>query len=414
MKERIQRLMRKPAIAHAMATQERFQRRLGPQFSAAVTYFSVLSLVPVLMFSLALLGVTLTVLRPDWLEMVSATINQELGDSDISSKISEVIHQALFNWRGLIGVALLTAAYSGTKWVGNLKKAFRVMWMDRFVDASATKSFLREILENLLIFLGMLVSVILAFAVSSAGNSFSTELIHLLGLHEVPGIGWLFHVVSILVVLLSSWVLFAFLFLVLPGETTNPRTWFAGTTIGAILVTILQHAAGLLIGVFSGNVAASVFGPIIVMMLLMNILATIILMSAAWVGTAETWEDWLAMKEAEREDPSLEQDSHHSEIDPDEMPPEAPGSAQPQEPEESRSAKRRRERWAATKSTDELRAENFDPDSLPGQGDAPPVSQKVAARGVRIGMGVGWGVGVATGVGLGAAAAALVARLFKK
>lgn len=41
----------------------RFTARLGNQFAAAMSYFSVLSLVPILMFGFSMLGLTLTVLR---------------------------------------------------------------------------------------------------------------------------------------------------------------------------------------------------------------------------------------------------------------------------------------------------------------------------------------------------------------
>ncbi len=45
----IENLKAKPWIAHLLRMQERFTARLGNQFAAAVTYFSVLSLVPVLL-----------------------------------------------------------------------------------------------------------------------------------------------------------------------------------------------------------------------------------------------------------------------------------------------------------------------------------------------------------------------------
>lgn len=401
-----------------MAATARFSRRLGPQFAAAITYFSVLSLVPVIMFGVSLLGMTLTVLRPDWLDMVRDLITQELGETSISKSIIGVIDEALFRWRSIGVASLLTAGYSGSKWIGNLKKAFRVMWLEKFSDASATKGFVRELVENLLIFLGLLGSFMIAFVVTSAGGAFSEQVIYWFGLQHIPGIGWLFRLVSIVLVLLASWLLFAFLFIVLPGRTTSVRNWFIGTIMGAVLVTALQQAAGLLIGVFRGNTAASAFGPIIVLMLMLNLLATIILMVSAWVGTAETWPEWLERQKQEREDPSTKQE-RRDEIDLDEDDdtephPVAPGLGAIADDPRSWAEKRRRERWAARMTPDELRAIAQAPEAALETGDAPPVPQDVAARSVRVGMGIGWGVGAATGIGLGAAIAAVVAAITRR
>ena len=137
-------------------------------------------------------------------------------------------------------------------------------------------------------------------------------------------------------------------------------------TIGATGLTILQQLAGTLMGLFSSNAAAALFGPVIIAMLLMNLLATIVLMTAAWIGVDNTTQGDVA--------------AGHN----------------------------RAAEVAAARSAELLAyARELEP------GPA-MVRQEVAERGVRAGLGVGYGVGAATGVGLGAvvaAAVAVVARL---
>lgn len=413
MKERIEKIMRTPVVAHALAASERYNKRLGPQFAAAVTYFSVLSMIPILLFAIAMTGLTLTVLRPDLLPVVQDLITEQLGEDGAAESIKAFIEQTFAQWRTYLGASLLTAAYSGSNWVGNLKRAFRAMWRDKFAEASVKRNFFLELLENLLIFIGLLLSVAIAFGVTNAGGAFSESVIGWLGLEHVPGIGLLLKLGTIVLVLLASWLLFAFLFLVFPGEGAPWRVWLAGTVIGAVAVTAIQQLAGLLIGVFSGNQGAGVFGPVIIIMLLFNILATVILMVAAWVGTADTWRSDLAKKDAEKasgveshDDTGIDGDE-----DEDETPTEEPVAALPETPK-SWADKRRQERWAARKPMEDLRAESYDPDEPPEPADAPDVPQDVAARSVRVGMGVGWGVGAATGIGIGAVIAAVVGRLF--
>ncbi|TRY17248.1 hypothetical protein FOJ82_11855 [Tessaracoccus rhinocerotis] len=414
MKERIEKIMRTPVVAHILAANERYNKRLGPQFAAAVTYFSVLSMVPILLFAIAMTGLTLTVLRPDLLPVVQDLMTEQLGDDDAAESIKGFINETFNQWRTYLGVSLLTAAYSGSNWVGNLKRAFRAMWRDKFADASIKRNFFLEILENLLIFIGLLLSVAVAFGVTNAGGAFSESVIGWLGLEHVPGIGILLRVGTIVLVLLASWLLFAFLFLVFPGEGAPLKVWLAGTLIGAVAVTAIQQLAGLLIAVFSGNQGAGVFGPVIIIMLLFNVLATVILMVAAWVGTSNTWEAALARKEAEKaagvestDDTGIDEAEEQAE---EQAEAEAPAAALPQTPK-SWADKRRQERWAARKPLDDLRAVNYDPEAPPEPAVAPDVPQDVAARSVKVGMGVGWGVGAATGVGIGAVIAALVGRL---
>ena len=70
MKEWVERLKNKPWVAHLLRAVERFNNRLGSQFGAAITYFSILALVPILLFAFAVLGFVLTVLRPDLIDDV--------------------------------------------------------------------------------------------------------------------------------------------------------------------------------------------------------------------------------------------------------------------------------------------------------------------------------------------------------
>lgn len=48
-----------PAVAHFLRAIDRFNDRLGSQFGAAITYFSFLSLIPILMVSFAAVGFVL-------------------------------------------------------------------------------------------------------------------------------------------------------------------------------------------------------------------------------------------------------------------------------------------------------------------------------------------------------------------
>lgn len=359
-----------PPVAHLMAANTRFGARLGPQFAAAITYFSVLSIVPILMFSFATLGMTLTVVRPDLLESAKDAIVGAIGnEGGFGDSIAGVVEEALGNWRGVGIVAILTAGYSGSNWIGNLKRAVRMMWREVPVDEERKPNFFLTLGSNILIFLGLLVALAVGIVAAQAGSSASEIVVRWLGFEDVPGIGIMLRLATILMTFLASWLLIAFLFWVLPDEPARWKPWLIGVTLGALALTILQQLAGTLMGVFSGNAAASVFGPVIVLMLLLNTLATVILMMAAWIGT----------------DASMREEAA-----------EYRGAAA---------------EMAAAKAGAVIAIAR---EALPGE---PMVKQEVAERGVRAGLGIGYGVGAATGVGVGALVTAIigfVAKLFRR
>ena len=73
------------------------------------------------------------------------------------------------------------------------------------------------------------------------------------------------------------------------GSAPDPRG-DAGAAIGAVGITALLWAAGLLAGSFANNVAAAVFGGTLIIMLYFNLFATLILMVAAWMATDASME----------------------------------------------------------------------------------------------------------------------------
>nr|WP_269451960.1 YhjD/YihY/BrkB family envelope integrity protein [Tessaracoccus coleopterorum] len=276
--------MDRPAVAHALSAYERYSSRLGPQFAAGIAYYSILSMVPILMLCFAALGMTLTIIRPDLMDVVQDQIEALISDVNLSKSISDLITGAMRQWASTLGVGIITGSYAGSRWAGNLKRAVRVMWSREFEDAAERKHFFVELALNLVIFLGLVASVVFSIGVATIGTAFSRTALEFLGWTHIPGIDTLFLLLSIALTLLASWILMAFLFVALPNQPARPWPWLVGTLLGAVALTVLQQLAGLLMGLLGFNSAASVFGPVIVLMIMLYILATTIMLAAAWVG----------------------------------------------------------------------------------------------------------------------------------
>ena len=94
----VRRLMRRPGIAHLIRAMERYGDRLGSQFAGAITYFSFLSMVPILMVAFSVVGFVLAgnpELVQEIADKIAAQLPGELGasiatviDTAISSRLS--------------------------------------------------------------------------------------------------------------------------------------------------------------------------------------------------------------------------------------------------------------------------------------------------------------------------------------
>ena len=102
-------------------------------------------------------------------------------------------------------------------------------------------------------------------------------------------VGWLQPVLRFAPIAISigtGWVLFMFIYTVLPEEREPWPIIRRGALLGAIGLAVLQYSTGLLFNLFSENKAASIFGPVIVVMLVLNLFSLLIVFGAAWIGTA--------------------------------------------------------------------------------------------------------------------------------
>ena len=134
--------------------------------------------------------------------------------------------------------------------------------------------------------LGLIVLIAITFALASVSTALTGTVLDALGLSHI---GWLrpvLHFVPIIFSIGAGWLLFMYLYTVLPEHREPWPIVRRGALIGAIGLAVLQYATGLLFAAFQSNKAAQLFGPVIVLMLFFNVFAQLILFIAAWIATA--------------------------------------------------------------------------------------------------------------------------------
>lgn len=276
-------------LDHAVRAAARYTDRHGDHYAAAITYFSVLALVPLLMVAFAIAGFVLRS-RPELLaqlqDAVAAGVPGELGGT-INQVIDQAIQQA-----GAVGVfGLLGALYSGIGWMSNLREALSEQWAQLPEKPNAVK----KTIFDLLALLGLGLAIVLSFGVSAAGNAFGALLLDLVGLADQGWARFALGVLGVLLGLLANWLVFLWVIARLPRAPVAARSAMRAALLGAIGFEVLKQIMQVYLGSVTGSPAGAAFGPIIGLLVFAFFASRFILFVTAWAATA---------KENEQEEPA--------------------------------------------------------------------------------------------------------------
>jgi membrane protein len=238
------RLLRQAALA--------WWRDDAPRLGAALSYYTVFSLAPVLIVSVAVAGLVFGT------DAASHSIVQQLGGlmgPEGASVIATLIERAALRedagWLATaVGVVTILIGASGA--FGELKHALNRIWE---VEAPASGGLLRFLKTRIASFSMVLVVgfLLLVSLVISAGLSALDELTGSAGERLQPLLSVLNTVIGYGVVTL----LFALIFRVLPDRRVDWRDIWPGAAASALLFVLGKS----LIGLYLGNTAvASVYG----------------------------------------------------------------------------------------------------------------------------------------------------------
>jgi membrane protein len=287
-KDTIAAIMKRPGIAHLLRAHTRFNRRLGNHFAASITYFTVLAIIPVIAFAFALLGLVLSRLSPYLLNQVVDSVVSLATEPSDKQQIRAIIENAMkvggSVWAFV--VSILTALWAGIGWVGNIRKGIQAEWAPDFDMVADDRGFVRAKVSDMLAFLGLLLVTLLTIITSQIGSSLAGMLARRTGLDSVPGHGWLLTLAGLLATTIAGWLLFIFLYTVMPRVKTSWRPILKGSLVAGFALALVQVGAGYLVQAFNSNKAVQAFGSIIIVMLVFDLVARLILFIASWIATA--------------------------------------------------------------------------------------------------------------------------------
>ena len=170
-------------LDHLVRAGERYTETHGSHYAAAITYFSVLALVPLLMIAFASVALVL-LSKPDLLAQLKGEIGKALP-AGLDQTLTPVIDQAMTS-AATVGVfGLLFALVSGLGWMSNFRDALSVQWGH---GQNPPTSYLRRLGADLASLIGLGLAIVLSFGLTViASGGFTGRILGYLGLGSA---GW--------------------------------------------------------------------------------------------------------------------------------------------------------------------------------------------------------------------------------
>ncbi|MFF2088852.1 inner membrane protein YhjD [Nocardia sp. NPDC058176] len=272
---------RRPWLDHLVRAGGRFQRQRGDFFAAGATYFTVLSLFPLLMVAFSVAGFVLAG-QPQLLTELQEKVQENIPSS-FGEQINTLIDQAIDS-RGTVGlIGLLVGLWTGLGWMANLRAALTEQWESQ----SPEKPWWRSKLSDLGALLGLGVAFVVSLGLSAVATSgISKRLLELIGADELPGASVVLSLVSIVLGLLASWAVFAWMIARLPREPVSLRSAARAAALAAVAFEIFKFIAAFYLQTVLSSPAGAAFGSIIGLLVFTYITYRILLFATAWAATS--------------------------------------------------------------------------------------------------------------------------------
>jgi membrane protein len=271
---------RYPWLDHLVRAAVRFTDHNGTQFAGAITYFSILSLVPLLMIAFAVAGYVLF-FNPDLLDEIRQAITAAVP-GNLADTINPIIDQAIAQRNTVASFGLLSALYSGVGWMSNLRQALSEQWAQP-PDAPALP---KRLLFDLLALLGLGVALVGSFAITGLASGFAADVLRFVGLDDQPWAVFLLRVLGIVLGLLANFLVFLWVIARLPRQHTPLRSAVKAAVLGAIGFEILKQVMTFYLSTVTSSPSGAVFGSLLGLLVFVNFVSQFVLFVTAWAATA--------------------------------------------------------------------------------------------------------------------------------
>jgi membrane protein len=268
-------------LDHLVRAGTRYTDHHGDHYAAAITFFSILSLVPLLMIAFAIAGYVLF-FNPALLDEIRQAINAALP-ANLADTINPIIDQAIAQRNTVAGVGLLVALYSGIGWMTNLREALSEQW----AQSPEPPALPKRLLFDLTALLGLGIALVGSFAITGAASGFAADLLALVGLADQGWAQFLLRLLGVLLGLTANFLVFLWVIARLPRQHTPIRSAVKAAVLGALGFEVLKQVMTFYLAGITNTPSGAVFGSLLGLLVFTNFVSRFILFVTAWAATAK-------------------------------------------------------------------------------------------------------------------------------
>ncbi|GAC1439731.1 MAG: hypothetical protein NVS3B26_05170 [Mycobacteriales bacterium] len=279
-------------LDHLIRMYGRYQADGGDRLAAAVTFYWFLSLFPILLLAISVLGY---VYGGSAAAKVSSGLSGYLPDQLVAT-----IGDTLAKAKGKAGViGLLGLLLSGLGWIDGLREAIRTVWHQNVKAGNIVK----RKLVDILVLVGLFATIAASVVVTGATTAATGYVLHLLHLSDTAAAHVLTQVLAYLLSGVADTALFLYMFTRLPKVTTPIAEVLRAAVFGAVGFEIVKFAGAFYVArtTSKGQATYGTFAVVVGLLLFLNLISRLILLTAAFAVTKPYDSDALPSGTANRE-----------------------------------------------------------------------------------------------------------------
>lgn len=309
-----------PFLDHLIRMYGRYQSDGGDRLAAAVTFYWFLSLFPILLLAISVLGFVYGDKAP---AKVSDALAGYLPDQLVTT-IGETLSKA----KGRAGViGLVGLLLSGLGWVDGLREAIRSIWHQ---NVKAGNIVTRKLVD-IVVLVGLFATIAASVLITGATTAATGYVIDLLNLTDSTGAKVFTQALAYLLSGVADTALFVYMFTRLPRVSQPIVKVLRAAVFGAVGFEILKFAGAFYVArtTSKGEATYGTFAVVVGLLLFLNLISRLILLTAAFAVTKPYDSDVLPSGTATREqavEGSPPGSGDPSPFDPVPAPPQAPSA----------------------------------------------------------------------------------------
>jgi membrane protein len=260
-------------IDHLVRAAMQYLERHGDHYAAAITYFSVVALVPLLMVAFAVAGYVLLgdpELLAELREAVVATVGPGLG-ATVDQLVTEALRQS--ETVGVLGLVL--GLYTGLVWMYRVREALSAQWGQR----TAGPPYLAGAISDSVALLGLALVLAVSLGLTALGDALAALVA------GPDGAGVARAAATLVFSLAANLLVLVWVIARLPRERLPLGRAIRPAVLAAVGFEVIEQVGAVYLGWVTATPAGIVFGPLLGLLVAIYLGARLVLFATAWAAT---------------------------------------------------------------------------------------------------------------------------------